>query len=79
MVKKNELLRKSVLLGVGMAAYAQEAAEKVAKELLNKGHVNKAQGKKFVRSVYQEAQISGNKVAKVMQAELKHLLKMAKK
>ena len=79
MVKKNELLRKSVLLGVGMAAYAQEAAEKVARELLKKGHVNKAQGKKFVLSVYQEAQISGNKVAKVMQAELKHLFKIAKK
>ena len=78
MVSK-EMMRKSLLLGVGMAAYAQEAAEKVAKELLKKGHVNKAEGKKLVRSVYREAEVSGKRVGKVMQQELHRLMKAGKK
>ena len=74
MVSKT-MMKKSLLLGVGMAAFAQEAAEKVAKDLLKKGHVSKAEGKRLVRSVYREAEISGKRVGKVMQQELHRLLK----
>ena len=61
MVKK-ELLRKGLLLGIGVAAYAQEKAEQLAKDLVRKGHLNKAEGKKLVRAVYGEAQQSGKRI-----------------
>ena len=77
MIDKKDLVKKSLLLGVGIAAYAQDAAEKVAKDLLKKGHLDKKEGQKLVRSVYCEEGHSGKRVAKVMQEELKRLMKIS--
>ncbi len=74
---KKELVRKGVLLGVGIAALAQEKAEKVAQELVKKGRINKAEGKQLVRSVYQEAAASGKRVAGVLEKELGRVLQAA--
>ena len=78
MVKK-ELLRKGLLLGIGVAAYAQEKAEQLAKDLVRKGHLNKAEGKKLVRAVYEEAQQSGKRIASTLEKEMKRVLQTVKK
>lgn len=75
MVNKKELIRKCLLVGVGVTAYAQDKADKVVKELLRKGHINKTEGKKIVKSVVSEAQKSGKRVSKVLEGELKKLMK----
>jgi polyhydroxyalkanoate synthesis regulator phasin len=75
MVKKEQIISKSLLIGVGVAAYAQEKAEKFVKELTKKGELNKTEGKKFVKAVYQEADKSRKRITKVVESELKKMLK----
>lgn len=73
-MKKEDILKKSLLVSVGIAAYAQEKANKVARDLLKAGHLNSADGKKLVKTVVQEAQKSGARVADVMQQELQRMI-----
>lgn len=77
MAKKIDLVRKSVLIGVGLAAYAQEYAEKLAKELTKKGKLSQAEGKKMVKKIYQEAKRNSEKVSQVAEAEVKKILRTA--
>ncbi len=78
-MEKKELLRKGLLLGIGVAAYAQEKAEQLAKDLVRRGHLNKAEGKKLVRAVYGEAQQSGRRIANTLEKEIKVVLRTVKK
>ncbi len=78
-MQKKELLRKGLLLGIGVAAYAEEKAEQLARELVHKGHLNKAEGKKLVKAVYREAQQSGKKIASTLEKEMKIVLQTVKK
>ena len=71
------MLRKSLLLGVGVASFAQDKAGKTVQELLKKGHISRAEGQKLVRKVVAEAQTSGKRIAGVMQSELNRVLKMS--
>lgn len=80
MVKKEQLkklVKKGLLIGVGLAAYAREKAEKVVNELTKKGGLNKAEGKKLVKAIYQEADKSRKRMSSVAEKELKRLLKAA--
>jgi polyhydroxyalkanoate synthesis regulator phasin len=77
MVKKKELIKKSLLVGAGLAAIAKDRADKLVKEMLKKGHINQAQGKKLVKSVVSEATKSGLRVAKVVETELGKVMNAA--
>lgn len=74
-MNQKELLKKGVLVGVGVAAYAQEKTQQVVKELARQGYLNKAEGKKIVRNICTEAEKSGRRVASLLQKELKVILK----
>ncbi|MBU1974733.1 MAG: hypothetical protein KKH52_05045, partial [Nanoarchaeota archaeon] len=74
---KVDLMKKGVLIGVGLAAYAQEHAEKLAKELMKKGKVSHAEGKKMVMKIKKEAEKHGKKVSKMAETEVKRILKAA--
>lgn len=76
-MKKEQIVKKSLLVGVGVAAYAQDKANKIAGELLKKGDLSREEGKKLVRTVYREAEISGQRVAKVLESELKRILNVS--
>ncbi len=76
-MKREQIVKKSLLVGVGVAAYAQDKANKIAGELLKKGDLSKEEGKKLVRTVYREAEISGQRVAKVLESELKRILNVS--
>lgn len=78
-MEKRELLRKGLLLGIGVAAYAQEKAEQLAKDLVHRGHLNKAEGKKLVRAVYEEAQQSGKRIVSALEKEMRVVLRTVKK
>jgi len=45
-MKKRTTNKKSLLIGAGLVAYAKEKTEKFVKELVKKGDLNKAEGKK---------------------------------
>ncbi len=74
-MNQKELLKKGLLVGVGVAAYAQEKTRQVVKELAQQGYLNKAEGKKIVRNICTEAERSGRRVASLLQKELKVILK----
>jgi polyhydroxyalkanoate synthesis regulator phasin len=73
--KLGKLIKKGLLVGVGIASYAQEKAEKFAKELVKKGALNKTEGKKLVRTIYREADRSRKKITSLVEKELRALLK----
>ncbi len=74
-MKTEQMVKKGLLVGVGLVAFAKTKAEQVVKELVKKGNLNPAEGKKAVRKICLEAEKSGKRVAEVMQAELKRLIK----
>ncbi len=76
-MNQKELLKKGLLVGVGVAAYAQEKTQQVVKELAKQGYLNKAEGKKIVRNICMEAERSGRRVASLLQKELNTILKAA--
>lgn len=78
-MNQKELLKKGLLVGVGVAAYAQEKAEQVVKELSKQGYLNKAEGKRLVRNLCTEAEKSGKRVAALLQKEMNVILKGGKR
>lgn len=74
---KQDLLKKGLLIGVGAAAYAQEKTEQLAKELIRRGHINKAEGKKMVRKIYGEAERNTRKISRLAEQEIKKILNAA--
>jgi polyhydroxyalkanoate synthesis regulator phasin len=74
-MKKEQLIKKGLLVGVGIAAYIQEKTEKFARELVKKGHLDREEGKRLVKSIYQEADNSRKKLGKIVESELKKLIK----
>ena len=69
-MKREEIVKKSLLVGVGLAAFAKEKSEKLVKDLIKKGHLNPQKGKKLVKNIYTEAELSGKKIASVLEKEL---------
>ena len=78
-MKKEDIVKKSLLVGVGLAAFAKGKADKLVSDLVKKGNIKPAEGKKLVKSIYGEAEKSGKKVARVMELELKRIVKVVKK
>ncbi|MEW5896321.1 MAG: hypothetical protein AB1668_01390 [Nanoarchaeota archaeon] len=76
-MKKEQLLRKGLLIGVGVAAYAKERAQKAAKELVRRGNISEAEGKKLVKKIYLEAEKSRKRIASVVESEMKRLMNAA--
>lgn len=50
----SDILRKIGLFGVGVIAITQEKVEEFAKEMVEKGEMNREEGKKFVIEVLSE-------------------------
>ena len=73
-----KIVRQGALLGLGVAAYAKEEAEKLAKELLSGGHINSGEGKKLVRAIYKEAETSRRNITNAVEKELKRLVNTGK-
>ncbi len=78
MLKKEQIVKKSLLVGVGLAAHAKDKSEKLAKELMRKGHIDSKEGKKLIKNIYCEAERSSKRVAKVVESELVRVAKLAK-
>ncbi len=74
-MKKEEFIKKGLLLGIGLAAYAEDKAEALATELIKKGHLNPAEGKKMVRTIRAEVEKSGKRIAQVVKQEANRIKK----
>jgi polyhydroxyalkanoate synthesis regulator phasin len=53
-----ELLKKTVLTGIGVAALAKESVEELGRELIEKGKMSEQEGEKFVQELLNRAEES---------------------
>ncbi len=57
-----ETIRKLGLLGMGAWALTEEKINEISKELIDKGEINKEEGKKFVRDLIDEQKKQKNEL-----------------
>lgn len=54
MTEISELVRKTALFGIGAVALSQEKIEAFVNDLIEKGELNRDEGKKFVNDILEE-------------------------
>lgn len=73
----NELIRKTVLTGIGLAALTKEKIEEVVKEVVEKGKLSEKDGKEFIDELLKKSEGAREKVEgqieKAVQATLKKM------
>ena len=73
----NELIRKTVLTGIGLATLTKEMIEGVVKEVVEKGKLSEKEGKEFIDELLKKAEDAREKVEgqieKAVQATLKKM------
>ncbi len=55
-----DFIKKAILAGVGAASFTAEKAEKITKEMVAKGKMTEAEGRKFILELQQQAEESKN-------------------
>ena len=70
-----DLLKKSILTGVGLALMTKDKAEELAKELVKKGELSEKEGKEFIDEMLKKSKQAG----KDMEAKVDDLVKKALK
>ena len=71
-----ELIKKSVLFGLGLGALTKEKADKFAKEMQKKGYMNAKEGKKLVKDLVSESAKTQKKIQSMVDANVKKALKL---
>ena len=73
----NELIRKTVLTGIGLATLTKEMIEGVVKEVVEKGKLSEKEGKEFIDELLKKSEGAREKVEgqieKAVQATLKKM------
>ncbi|MBW3003364.1 hypothetical protein KY328_04815 [Candidatus Woesearchaeota archaeon] len=72
---KKDLLRRSVLIGIGLGAITKEKVERYVKDLRKEGYLDVEEGKKLARDMLSE----GKRMEKKLKQHLKKRISMAKK
>ena len=77
MSELNDLIRKVVLTGIGLAALTKEKIEEVVKEVVEKGKLSEKDGKEFIDELLKKSEGAREKVEgqieKAVQATLKKM------
>jgi len=63
----SDLIKKTILTGLGLASLTKEKAERLVKDLIKEGEVSENEGSKFVKELLERAE--DNKKAIEKQAE----------
>ncbi len=63
----NNLIKKTILTGLGIASLTKEKAEKLVKDLIKEGEVSEGEGSKFVKELLDR--VENNKKALEKQTE----------
>lgn len=72
----SELLKKSALLGLGIASLTKEKAEKIAKDLEKRGTLSSKDARRFARKLMEESKTQSGKLQKMVQSEVEKTLHM---
>jgi polyhydroxyalkanoate synthesis regulator phasin len=72
-----ELVRKSMLAGVGLALKAWDEVEDLAKEVAEQGKMTEQEGRKFVDEIQDRYEDAQRKLEERVEQSVKNLLKKA--
>jgi polyhydroxyalkanoate synthesis regulator phasin len=72
-----ELLKKSVLTGIGLALKTREEAEDLVKEIINQGELSEQEGRKFLEDLLQRYDESRMKLEDRIEKSVREFLKKA--
>ena len=71
----NELIKKTLLTGLGLAFLTKEKIEEVTKEFIDKGKLSEQEGKKLYDELLEKAEESKEDVKKQIEAVTKETMK----
>ena len=71
------LIKKSMLTGIGLALIAKDEVEELAKELINKSKMSEKEGIKFIEDLQKKYDESQNRLEERVQQATKEFLKKA--
>ena len=69
------LLKKGLMLGLGITAITKETIERTVKDLEKKGEVNTREGKKMVKDLLNKSKKQSEEIMKVVDDRVKKVLK----
>ena len=71
------LIKKTMLTGIGLALIAKEEAEDLAKEMINKGKMSEKEGTKFLEDLQKRYDETQAKLEEKVQRAVKDFMKKA--
>ena len=71
------LIKKSMLTGIGLALIAKDEVEDLAKELVNKGKMSESEGTKFLEDLQRRYDEAQKKLEEKVQRAVKDFMKKA--
>lgn len=70
-----ELIKQSMLAGIGLVLKTKDEVEKLAKELIEKGKMSEKEGKNFLEAIREKSDDARNKLEKRVEKIVKEILK----
>ncbi len=70
-----ELIKQSMLAGIGLVLKTKDEVEKLAKELIDKGKMSEKEGKNFMEAIREKSDDARNKLEKRVEKIVKEILK----
>ncbi len=70
-----ELIKQSMLAGIGLVLKTKDEVEKLAKELIEKGKMSEKEGKNFLEAIREKSDDARNKLEKRVEKMVKEILK----
>ena len=70
-----ELIKESMLAGIGLVLKTKDEVEKLAKELIEKGKMSEKEGKNFLEAIREKSDDARNKLEKRVEKIVKEILK----
>ena len=71
------IIKKSMLTGIGLALIAKDEVEDLAKELVNKGKMSENEGTKFLEDLQKRYDLTQQKLEEKVQKAVKDFMKKA--
>ena len=69
------LIKKGLMLGLGITSMTKEAIEKTVKELEKKGEINTKEGKKMVEDLLKKSKKQNEEIKKIIEEQVQKALK----
>ncbi len=70
-----DILKKTILFGLGLGAITRDKANSLVKDLKKKGYLNEKEGKKLVNDIVSESLRTQKKIQKSVEEQVKKAMK----